>query len=150
MVYFGENGGTMKIVINKCFGGFGLSPKALKQYMALKGRKCYFFKHNYPRNTDTPMSLEEATKTGLFLTAYDIPSPGCLSEKDRDKHYIYVSGSDDVRTDPDLIAVVEELKDAASGQFAKLQVVEIPDGVEWEIEEYNGKESIHEVHQSWS
>jgi hypothetical protein len=140
----------MKIVINKCFGGFSLSPKALKQYMALKGRKCYFFKPNYPEDTNTPLSLEEANKPGLFISAYDIPNPNDLDKENRGKHYIYVSRSDDVRADPDLISVVEKLGEAASGQCAKLKIVEIPDGIEWEIEEYDGLESIHEVHQSWS
>jgi hypothetical protein len=37
----------------------------------------------------------------------------------------------------------------ANDQFAKLEIVEIPDGVEWQIDEYDGYESIHEVHRSW-
>jgi hypothetical protein len=37
----------------------------------------------------------------------------------------------------------------ASGGFASLKVVEIPDGIEWEIDEYDGKETIHEKHRSW-
>ena len=31
-----------------------------------------------------------------------------------------------------------------------LKVVEIPDDVEWEIEEYDGNEWVSEVHRCWS
>jgi hypothetical protein len=55
----------------------------------------------------------------------------------------------DRRTDPELVRVVEELGGAADGAHAKLKVVEIPDGVEFDIDEYDGIESIHERHQSW-
>ena len=37
----------------------------------------------------------------------------------------------------------------ASGKFADLEVREIPDGVDWQIDEYDGNESIHEVHRTW-
>lgn len=30
------------------------------------------------------------------------------------------------------------------------QAVEIPDGIEWELDEYDGLESVHECHRSWS
>ena len=34
--------------------------------------------------------------------------------------------------------------------LAKLKIVEIPDDVEWIIEEYDGKEWIAEDHRRWS
>ena len=34
----------MKVVINTCFGGFGLSNKAIKRYLELEGKECYFYK----------------------------------------------------------------------------------------------------------
>lgn len=51
---------------------------------------------------------------------------------------------------PIAIGVVEELgtKDA-SGWAAKLAIVEIPDDVEWQIEEYDGWEHIAEKHRTW-
>ena len=33
----------MKIVINECLGVFGLSFKAIKRYLELKGKECYFY-----------------------------------------------------------------------------------------------------------
>lgn len=34
----------MKVVINKCYGGFGLSPKAEKRLGELMGKEIYFYK----------------------------------------------------------------------------------------------------------
>jgi hypothetical protein len=48
-----------------------------------------------------------------------------------------------------LIQVVEELGDGANGYFAKLKIVEIPDDVLWQIEEYDGKEWVAEQHRTW-
>ena len=36
-----------------------------------------------------------------------------------------------------LVRVVEELGDSASGRFAELKVVDIPDDVEWQIDFYD-------------
>jgi hypothetical protein len=46
------------------------------------------------------------------------------------------------RTDVNLVAVVEELGERASGLGAKLIVVEVPDGVDWVIHEIDGKEQV--------
>ena len=84
----------MKIVINKCYGGFSLSEAAYKEL-------------------------------GLEWDGYGY-------------------GHSDDRTNPDLVAVVEKLGGAANGKFGELQVVEIPDGVDWRLEDYDGIEWIAE------
>jgi hypothetical protein len=106
----------MKIVVNRCFGGFSVSRKAV-EFMAERGN--------------------EQAKAEL--------------DNNSDSYYGYSEkfGSEYNRTDPDLISAVETLKDEANGRFAKLKVVEIPDGVEWEIDDYDGVETIHEKHRSW-
>jgi hypothetical protein len=48
-----------------------------------------------------------------------------------------------------LIEVIEELGDAANGDCAELAIVEIPDDVEWEISEYDGREHVAEKHRTW-
>lgn len=58
-------------------------------------------------------------------------------------------GRDIPRDDPLLIAAVEALGSAANGACAELKIVEIPDGVEWCIEEYDGIEWVAEVHRTW-
>ena len=97
----------MKIVINNCFGGFGLSPKAWRRYAELKG--------------------------GIERDEYGI---------ERDEYGIE-------RDDPTLVQVVEELGSKSWGSCAELRVVEIPDGVRWQIQEYDGNEHIAEVHRTW-
>lgn len=54
------------------------------------------------------------------------------------------------RDDERLIKVVEKLGDRANGACAELKIVEIPDYVDWEIDEYDGLESVDEAHRSWN
>ena len=91
----------MKIVVNRCYGGFSLSQKAY-EFLGLKWDD-FGFKY-----------------------------------KDHD-----------LRTDPKLIECVETLGEDANGRWAVLEVVEIPDNISWEIDEYDGVETIHETHRVW-
>ncbi len=88
---------SQRIVINECYGGFGLSDQALKL-----------------------LGLD-------WLAVHELP-----------------------RDNPGLVTAVELLGDAANGAHAKLKIVEIPDGVEWQIEEYDGNEWVAEKHRRWS
>ena len=45
--------------------------------------------------------------------------------------------------------VVEELGEKANGRFADLQVVEIPDGMIYDIDNYDGIEKLHESVRVW-
>jgi hypothetical protein len=49
-----------------------------------------------------------------------------------------------------LISVIANLGERASGPYARLKVVTIPDDVAWTIEEYDGNEWVAEVHRTWS
>lgn len=53
------------------------------------------------------------------------------------------------RDDPDLVAVVEDLGVEASGTFARLKVVDVPDDVAWFIMDYDGVEYVAEPHRTW-
>jgi hypothetical protein len=54
------------------------------------------------------------------------------------------------RCNLDLISVVEKLGERANGDHAELKVVEIPDDVEYIIQEYDGIEWVAETHRTWS
>jgi hypothetical protein len=131
----------------------------------LNGRPCYFFTHDWKTDNYVPVSEEEADDSG-FWTAFDIPNPNeVIGKSYRDSDGTYraynelhskhdLSSRPDDRSDPKLIQVVEELggehRKGASGKCAELKIIEIPDGVDYEIDEYDGVETVHEVHQSWS
>lgn len=89
----------MKVVINRCFGGFSLSEKAY-EYLG-------------------------------------IPWDGYGYEYTED------------RANPKLVKCVEKLGENANGDFAELKVVDIPDDIEWTIEEYDGMEEVSEKHRTW-
>lgn len=65
--------------------------------------------------------------------------------------YGHVKGFKDSysRTDPILIEAVETLGKEANGTFAELKVIEIPDGINYYIDYYDGVETVREEHRSW-
>jgi hypothetical protein len=142
----------MKIVTNRCYGGFGLSHEAMVAYAKRKGLTLHWYWRDYETNEwhadDTP--TEKA-----FIVIYGTEAPVFKAESEHwlDRYHFpegtYMNDHDMERDDPDLIAVVEELGDRADGRYSNLEVTEIPDGVEWEISEYDGYETVEEVHRSW-
>lgn len=55
------------------------------------------------------------------------------------------------RTHAPLIKAIEKIGyPNCNGAYADLKIIEIPDNVNWEIQEYDGIETIHEVHRTWS
>ncbi len=140
----------MKIVINSCHGGFGLSHKAIVRYLEMQGKKVWIEENedwegrfNYwlvPKkdrvaNAESEfwtMSIEEKRK---YNQAW--------SEQVFNDHNIE-------RNDPFLVRVVEELGLDANNRYSELKVVEIPDDVEWQIDEYDGSEWVSEKHRTWS
>ena len=53
------------------------------------------------------------------------------------------------RDDPYLVQTVLELGEASHGAHADLKVVEVPADVDWEIDEYDGREWVAEKHRTW-
>ena len=101
----------MKIIVNRCFGGFGLTEAVFDEL------KIKWDGYGYLGNKD-----------------FDINS-------DNDMAY---------RTDNKLIAAIEKvgIKESTGG-MAELEVIDIPDDIEWGIDEYDGIETVHERHRSW-
>lgn len=138
----------MKVVVNKCFGGFGLSPKASEMVMKRKGLGCFRYRQTKFKFSD---GKEEYTRCnediGHGLIHYMTKDLGEKTSKLPNECYWYYGNL--ARTDADLIAIVEELGEKANGDFASLKIIDIPDDIEWEIDDYDGIETIHEVHRSW-
>lgn len=120
----------MKIAINKCYGGFSLSPAAIYAYARIKG-----------------LTLHEDRKYEYSTIYYTSPPDFETGKYPEDS---YFSDSDIPRNDPALIETIEELGSEANGNLASLKVVEIPDDVDWKIDEYDGIEWVAEKHKTWN
>jgi hypothetical protein len=57
--------------------------------------------------------------------------------------------SNKFRSHPEIIKIVEEMGEDSFGDYAKLEIVEIPDDIDWYIEEYDGLEWVAEKHRTW-
>ena len=90
----------MEIILNKCYGGFGISDEAMDMYFERTGRKISRYCNN-------------------------------------------------LRNDPILISIVKDLGTKANGSASKLVVVDIPDGLDYVIDEYDGIETLHERVTCW-
>ena len=123
----------IKVAINRCHGGFGLSDLAFEKFLDRKG--IAFEKEEDPEKS-----------WGLGTSYY---REGMCGTEDG-----YLSQYDLIedRSDSDLIAVIEELGEKANGWAAELAIVEIPDDVNgnWYIDEYDGLEHVAERHRTWS
>lgn len=136
---------TKKVVINKCYGGFGLSEAAYEKLIEwgvpakpyIKQERGEDGRYNNPPENEGEIIFDRT----LYADELNF---GSLTGRYWDTWINYN------REHPLLIRVVEELGDKASGRFAELGVVEIPAGVEYEIDEYDGIEHIAEVHRTWS
>jgi hypothetical protein len=142
-----------KIVINKCYGGFSLSHKAMLEYAKIAGFKLYGYVsyRDETRKIDFDKMIPYNEKDEPFIIYYSKKKLtrninkqyNNLDKKD------YFSSRDFARDDPILIKVVESLGAAANDADAELKIVEIPDNVEWEVTEYDGLEKIEEKHKIW-
>jgi hypothetical protein len=118
----------MKIAINRDFGGFSLSDQAFE---ALLTRKNIAFD-------------VVANKSSFIGNDYYLAGRPHTNETYISDYEVYSQ-----RNDPDLIAVIEQLGEAANGKYANIKIVEIPDDVDWYIEEYDGLEHVAEAHRTW-
>ena len=112
----------MKVIVNACYGGFSLSDKAIELLFEKKRWNL----------------VKEVLDSGF--TSYYKDSIG-------ENNFFYEGDLD--RNDPELVAVVEELGDEANGWPAELKIIDIPDDVEWFVQEYDGLEWIAEKHRTW-
>jgi hypothetical protein len=138
----------MKIVINSCYGGFGLSTNALRLYAKRKGKKIWVVENKYEHEQVITVPPEQLCKSSDDLDWCSMTPPEKEAHNNLWKEQ-HVTDSSIARDDPDLVYVVEKLKHNADGRCAELRVVEIPDAVKWYIVEYDGNEHIAEEHRTW-
>lgn len=115
-----------EIVINRCYGGFSVSRKGFLRLREL-GQKD---------------ALEEPDWGEPWGDGSGICEPFYEGSTG---HFCY----DIARNDPLLIQIIKELHADANGDHAELKIIEVPNGVDWIVEEYDGLEWIAEKHQVW-
>lgn len=132
----------MKIVINNCYGGFGLSFAGLKRYYEIKFPEKKLYLYNRDFSTDIYTKVDENQYNGFYTDIFDKDFGSTFKGNDLDASIFndhFVFAHDLKRTDPILIHVVEELGEKASGICSKLEVVEFS-GTKYRICEYDGIE----------
>lgn len=143
---------TKKVAINKCHGGFGLSLKALEMLAELKGHgKLHHYLMDYEDRVYKKITAEGANERDvLFRHTFTENIGDNLPEDDFYSHFEKSNYAPEYeRHDADLIKVIETLGKEASGGFSRLEIVEIPKEVDYQIEEYDGLEWIAEKHSTW-
>jgi hypothetical protein len=119
----------VKIAINRCFGGFGISDAAFERLLTRKG-----------------IAFEKVLGESKLLgnSYYNAGHAG------DNEYYLSEYEFCEDRADPDLIAVIEEMGKESWGWAADIAIVEIPADVKWHIHEYDGLEHVAEDHRTWS
>jgi hypothetical protein len=151
----------MKVVINGCYGGFSLSPEATLRLWKLgcEGLEVTHVDAYWPKDKREEEDAKYPTmgyKASLAKWREYKKSKGKAKRESLFLHVFtpdekYVLYARDVkRSDPNLLSVVEDMGEAANGACAELRIVDVPDGVDWEIEEYDGREWVAEKHRTWS
>ena len=144
------------VALNKCYGGFGLSPKATELYLKKIGKEAHFyvqtaykFKEGYEEYTK--LSIEEATTYLGGACIYTLTKD--LGKTFRgpipNEHHWYETFYED-RSNKELIETITELgEEESSARLASISLVRIPKDMEYEIDDYDGIETLRENHRSW-
>lgn len=144
----------MKIVINADFGGFGLS-EAAYEWLIAKGVPVR--KHMNQERGDDGLFKPQPLNDGEVIFDRELTPPGECRFNDIYHKYkpnglsgrYWDCWTEENRTHPLVVGVVEALGSDANGKCAALKVIEIPDGVDYEIAQYYGSEHVAEKHRTW-
>ena len=146
----------MKIAVNKCYGGFALSEKATLRMAELKGIKLAIYYEYMYFHSDGEVCVkyfkERQKDADSFSMAYYLIVDTKKTELDELEmaNYLTNEGSyyksfyeDSSRVDSELIQTIEELGEEANSSYSNIKIVEIPDGSDFSINEYDGMETIY-------
>ena len=143
----------MKVVINDCYGGFSLSREALIELIK-KGSDAVTKRSIEEYTAGRLKTMKELIEEDRWLKYHKYKDGFYTNDFTptlfKDDFVYFIENNKETRAHSDIIEIVEKLGDRANGRFAKLKIIEIPDNVEWEIEEYDGMEWVSEKHRRWS
>jgi len=145
---------TKKVAINDQHGGFGLSLKALDLVAELKGhgRLHHYAMMSYEDRIYHKITTEKGDEEFHLNRFTFIENVGeSFPEDDLVGHYErFDYNLECERHDKDLIKVIETLGSEANGRYARLKIIEIPKEVDYQIEDFDGREWVAEEHRTWS
>lgn len=126
----------VKVVVNRCFGGFGISPEA---QLELHKRGCSHITENKLDEYFNGSFYKTDDDKVRHLKMCDIPHMDGIIYLDEHRP------SFDNRCCPHLVKLIEEWgSERVSGKCANLHIVEVPSDVKWGIDDYDGSEKIEE------
>lgn len=141
----------MKVVLNNSGDYFDPSPLLMVKLVEAKAEIIRSWTDSLNQE-----AIEEATliKFGDIIcdehgieTGYSMHS--FLQAIQKDGQIYDIDWKDKSRIDPDLVRLVEELGPLANASGKPLYIIEIPDDIEWYIEDNYGHEIIREVTRIW-
>lgn len=115
----------VKVAINTCYGGFGLSDEACEWLINEKGWTV--------GNIHDPKGEQILRNRDASFGKYYIPGAYGL----------------ELRTNPDVIECIETLGDKVNTELSEIKIVQIPADVDFYIDEYDGIEHVAETHRTW-
>ena len=140
-----------KVLYNNCYGGFNLSPLAITEYRKKKGLETFWYKCKWIHGTlDKEFTkLDHIPARNNLLEHYATSKDLGKYPKYLSSYAIYYGDFEELRDDKDLIEVVEDLGLAANGFHANIKIAEIPCNAPFEIDEYDGFETVVPPRHSW-
>ena len=152
----------MRVVINNAPGGFGISNEALIRLIERGAAIVIEVPCSCPLDPESVRLVRlSAIAVGPGETAYPVLAKlyplrdgfigyhGCEGVVGKDGAVYGLASGDAVRADADLVAVVREMGKDANDEHSALLVIEIPDNIDWYIEDQQGIEEVHEEHRTW-
>lgn len=135
-----------KVILNKCFGGFGLSKEAYELYAKKKGISVFhYIQENLKKEIYTYAT--DDNRTFDFYFTKDFGDNVYISDEDFKEYFLNLD--EKFREDKTLIEVVEELGEKANAFYSNLKIVEIPDDLDYVIDNYDGIETLHQKVKEW-
>ena len=140
-----------KVVYNACYGGFSLSIKGLKRLYELKWPEKTLHVYNRDKDTYTKMENPKDVLFSTYVLETDMGESFTLgyryseTYKKFEENLVYDQYRELPRHDPDLVRVVEDLGEEASGPCSNLKVADIGES-KYHIDEYDGYESVITQH----
>lgn len=149
----------MTIAISRSFGGYQLSLACILQWCVLMAQPIYVYRPMV--KADGTIDWEGRNYVLDMCNRARVPTHHLLFTTERvglgsivDYEQLYPKAVDIneiiPRTSPTLHGCIRLLGEDAAAEHCTLKLVDIPDDVKYTIENYDGRESVHEDHRIWS